>query len=394
MLPTDNDRPQPNRSTMTDLPDSLPMQADPLLPAVAARLELFFDELDAQASRFGDAQEIVGQLRAATAGGKRTRPNLVLQVHTALGGGNSRAAIEVAAAYELLHTALIVHDDAIDRDWTRRGIPNIAGHYRDKAAARRRPRDQAEHHGTSAAIIGGDLALSGAVRLVAASETDPRTRSGLLDLMDSAIIAGAVGELADIELPLGPRSGTSDIRDMHRAKTAVYTFESPLQSGALLAGADDETVERLGVFGRELGIAYQYADDISGTFGSEASTGKSPLSDLRGGKHTAIAAFAQTTPHWRSIQSLFGKDDVDEVDLERYREAIRGSGALDHAVSHAHGHLEAAKEALRGLDPALDGIASQWVIAASYGVKVARGTSAPRQSSRLWDAAALPARAE
>jgi geranylgeranyl diphosphate synthase type II len=357
-----------SRSTLTDPSLSTPLPASPLLPAVATRLERFFDELGAQATRYGDAQEIVGQLRAATAGGKRTRPNLVLQVHTALGGSNVGATIDVAAAYELLHTALIVHDDVIDRDWTRRGSPNIAGHYRNKATARGQTHDQAEHHGRSAAVIGGDLALSGAVRLVATADTDPRIRVGLLDLMDSAIIAGAVGELADVELPLGPSAGISGIRDMHRAKTAVYTFESPLQSGALLAGADDETIERLGVFGRELGIAYQYADDISGTFGSESTTGKSPLSDLRGGKHTAIAAYARTTVYWSSIQSLFGRADVNEADLARYRETIRRSGALDLAVSQAHEHLDAAGKALRGIDPALQEIASHWLTAADLGV--------------------------
>jgi geranylgeranyl diphosphate synthase type II len=356
------------RNATTAPPRSTPLQASPLLPAVAARLDRFFDELSARAGRYGDAGEIVGQLRAATAGGKRTRPNLVLQVHTALGGDNVGATIDVAAAYELLHTALIVHDDVIDRDWTRRGSPNIAGHYRDKATARGQTRDHAEHHGASAAVIGGDLALSGAVRLVATANTDPRTRIGLLDLMDSAIIAGAVGELADVELPLGPSAGISGIQDMHRAKTAVYTFESPLQSGALLAGADDQTIERLGVFGRELGIAYQYADDISGTFGNESTTGKSPLSDLRGGKHTAIAAYAQTTVHWSSIQPLLGRADVNEADLARYRDAIRRSGALDLAVRQAHEHLDAAEEALRGIDPALQEIASHWLRAAHRGV--------------------------
>ena len=69
-------------------------------------------------------------LEAATEGGKRFRPALVVATHDALGGSSARAAEEVGAAVELLHTAFVIHDDVIDGDEVRRGRPNVAGTFR------------------------------------------------------------------------------------------------------------------------------------------------------------------------------------------------------------------------------------------------------------------------
>ena len=69
-------------------------------------------------------------LESSLDGGKRFRPRLVMTVHTLLGGTDRTAAATVAASFELLHTALIVHDDVVDRDFIRRGVPNLAGTYR------------------------------------------------------------------------------------------------------------------------------------------------------------------------------------------------------------------------------------------------------------------------
>src|ERR671916_1625956 len=74
-------------------------------------------------------------LESNTNGGKRMRPRMVFASYQSLGGTDLEAAAYVGAAFELLHTALIVHDDVIDRDFSRRGVPNIAGLYRDRAGA-------------------------------------------------------------------------------------------------------------------------------------------------------------------------------------------------------------------------------------------------------------------
>src|SRR6187551_565165 len=99
------------------------------------------------------------ELEANTVGGKRFRPRMVFAAYESLGGTDREAAAYVGAAFELLHTSLCVHDDVIDRDFVRRGIPNVSGVFRNRALAAGADNDAAEHHGISAAVIAGDLAL-------------------------------------------------------------------------------------------------------------------------------------------------------------------------------------------------------------------------------------------
>ena len=95
----------------------------------------------------------------------------------------------MGAAFELLHTALIVHDDVIDNDFVRRGAPNISGSYRDRARAAGASESDAEHRGISAAVIAGDLALFNAYRLIDRSGVGDETRERLLEVMDDALFA-------------------------------------------------------------------------------------------------------------------------------------------------------------------------------------------------------------
>ena len=205
------------------------------------------------------------ELEANTVGGKRFRPRMVFAAYEALGGTDSEAAACIGAAFELLHTALIVHDDVIDRDFTRRGAPNLAGAYRDRALASGAQDAAAEHRGISAAVIAGDLALFNAYRLIDRSGVSDVVRGRLVEVMDDALFASAAGELIDVDfsfMPEVPR--VDDILTMERLKTAVYSFECPLQAGAILAGASEETVATLGDFGRDIGSPTSWSTTCSG----------------------------------------------------------------------------------------------------------------------------------
>ena len=97
-------------------------------------LERFFSLAKNRAAAFGSLYVTLWvTLESNTIGGKRFRPRMVMGAYQALGGDDIEAAAYVGAAFELLHTALIVHDDVIDRDFVRRGVANISGSYRDAA---------------------------------------------------------------------------------------------------------------------------------------------------------------------------------------------------------------------------------------------------------------------
>ena len=294
-----------------------------------AVLERFFSVAGSRAREIGAAyEELWSALRSSAAGGKRLRPRLVLQAYTAFGGDDREAAAHVGAAFELLHTALIVHDDVIDRDFTRRGAPNVSGRYRDDATTAGIPIPTAEHRGISTAIIAGDLALTGAYRVMDYNGISPATKDRVVRLLDDAVFASAAGELIDVDFSISREMPTVEqVVEMERLKTAVYTFETPLQAGAVLAGADEAHLPVLAAFGRDLGIAYQATDDLLGVFGDERETGKTTLGDLREGKRTVPIAFAATTDAWPGIRQFLGKPDLSAGEADRVRDALIACGA-------------------------------------------------------------------
>lgn len=296
-------------------------------------LERFFSLAKNRASAFGEKYvELWNALEANSTGGKRFRPRMVMAAYQSLGGTDDETAAYVGAAFELLHTALIVHDDVIDNDFVRRGAPNISGSYRDLALAEGATREQAEHKGISAAVIAGDLALFNAYRLIDRSGVGDEMRHRLIEVMDEALFASAAGELIDVDFSTAtdmPR--VDDILTMERLKTAVYSFECPLQAGAILAGASEEVISTLGDFGREIGIAYQIVDDLLGVFGTEAETGKTTIGDLREGKRTVMISHATTTSGWASIEPLIGKADLSEADADAVRAVLVECGARSFA---------------------------------------------------------------
>ncbi|EMY32654.1 putative geranylgeranyl pyrophosphate synthase [Arthrobacter crystallopoietes BAB-32] len=298
------------------------------MPLVDSVLAQYFEDALKRADAMAPDYALLWQsLQAATYGGKRLRPALVLSAYAGLGGPDPAEAAEVAAAFELLHTALVLHDDVIDRDFKRRGVPNLAGAYRSRAAGRGVPLEEAAHRGQSAAVIAGDLALTGAYRLVAASDLPGELRLRLLEELDAAVFASAGGEQLDVEFSLpGRRPSLQEVLQMSRLKTAVYSFEAPLRAGALLAGAAGREVEAVGTAGRYIGTAYQLVDDLLGMFGDEELTGKSNVGDLAEGKCTPLIAYARLCPEWQELAGLLG-GTPSAAEVRRARNLLEECGA-------------------------------------------------------------------
>ncbi len=300
-----------------------------IIARVDTRLNAFFDDRRHQANGYGaHYPHLWDAARTSSYGGKRFRPMLVIHTHDELGGANSDAAIDVAAAFELLHTAFLVHDDLIDHDVVRRGIPNLAGG--EAARARRAGVDDtlAAHWGESSAILAGDLLIHFAQSLVARIDVTARERTALLDLFDDSVFITAAGELADVALSAGlVDSELPNVLAMSSHKTASYSFSGPLRAGAILAGADERVLAVLREYGDLVGTAFQLRDDILGVFGVEAETGKSCLNDFRENKITPLIAYARTTPAWSSVSHLMGKPDLTNDEGELLRGILELSGA-------------------------------------------------------------------
>ena len=299
------------------------------------------------------------RIREQLAGGKLIRPRLTLiawRSFARVSDGNTAAqvpdasCVRLAASFEMLHAALLVHDDVVDRDWRRRGRPTVGELFRRDAVAAGASAEEAEHAGESAAILAGDLLLSGALRLATTCTADPRRSRAVADVVFEAVTASAAGELDDLLLSLrrfgAGHPGVQDILDMERLKTATYSFEAPLRAGALLAGAAAEDAERLARAGALLGVGYQVVDDVLGTFGDPEVTGKSVDADLRSGKATVLTAHGMQVPRTRRV---LGQLASGTATVERAREALAASGAREAAVELATDLVGQARELLDGL---------------------------------------------
>ncbi|MFC5930120.1 polyprenyl synthetase family protein [Cryobacterium melibiosiphilum] len=317
---------------------------------VETALQRFFTGARLRAAAYGDHYVALWDaLEVASQGGKRVRPALVLAAYDGFGGRDQSLATPVAVSFELLHTAFLIHDDVIDRDLARRGVANIAGRFNDRAVAHGAAADQAGIWAAAAAILAGDLALSEAHRALALLPVDAAMRARLLDLLDRAVFVSAAGELADVTNTAArePLSVAEVIATLEH-KTAVYSFEGPLQAGAVLAGATDAAIDALGEFGRLVGVAFQLTDDILGVYGDPAKTGKSVVADLREGKQTALIAHAGTTPAWSIIAPLMGKPDLSEAEADLARSHLTACGARNAAENLAQDHVD---RAIAALDP-------------------------------------------
>ncbi|QYF74692.1 polyprenyl synthetase family protein [Cryobacterium sp. PAMC25264] len=315
---------------------------------VETELHRFFAAARLRASDYGEHYVALWDaLDLASRGGKRVRPALVLAAYDGFGGTDHTLSTPVAVSFELLHTAFLIHDDVIDRDLSRRGMANIAGRFTERAIAHGAGTGQAEAWAATAAILAGDLALSEAHRALALLPVETTVRARLLDLLDRAVFVSAAGELADVTNTVSRVPLTIDqVIATLEHKTAIYSFEAPLQAGAVLAGAPEEAIDALGRFGRLIGVAFQLTDDLLGVFGDPDTTGKSVLADLREGKQTALIAHAGATDRWPLIAPFLGKDDLTEPEAESVRTHLRECGALETTDALAREYAGRAVEAL------------------------------------------------
>lgn len=295
--------------------------------AVDTVLAEFFEDRIRRATPLAEHYALLWRrLARSSEGGKRLRPRLLLDTHRALGGTHPEDATVAAAAFELLHTALLLHDDVIDGDLRRRGRPTVTAEFADDALTSGLPKRSAAAWGQASGILGGDLLLSATYAFVA--RVRGPAREELTDIVEECLFRAAAGEHDDVAFGLGTAPGSPEqLLRMMENKTGGYSFAAPLRAGAALAGADERTKAELERVGTALGVLYQLSDDMLGVFGDTHRTGKSTSSDLRERKRTLLVAFAEEHPAWNAVRYLWGDPDLDEPGADLLRDALITSGA-------------------------------------------------------------------
>jgi len=205
------------------------------------------------------------------AGGKRLRPILCLESGR-LFGGDLQGLLRVGCALELIHTYSLIHDDlpALDNDDLRRGKPTCHKAF-----------------GEATAILAGDALLTLAFELLSA----PGCQDAHRELRVVHEIARAIGtragmvggQVVDLEVTDG-NADSATLEYIHSAKTGSF-IRASVRCGAIYAGASEDDLSRLTLYGEKIGLAFQIVDDLLDVLGSREALGKEVRKDR--GHHKA-----------------------------------------------------------------------------------------------------------
>lgn len=255
------------------------------------------------------------------AGGKALRPGLVLLGAQAV-GGSPQSALPAAAAVELVHNFSLVHDDLMDRDRTRRHRPTVWSLWGDPTA-----------------VLTGDAMLSLAQEaLFSSGQVQAPWAGRVLAAATRELIAG---QTADVDFEHRSDVTLAECLDMAIGKTSALLGASS-GIGAILAGADDRTVQGLISYGRQLGVAFQLVDDLLGMWGDPELTGKPVHSDLRSRKKTLPITWSIENggSAGSELAEWLSRDGDDAGGAEHAAELVITAGGRDWAELEARRRID------------------------------------------------------
>lgn len=291
-------------------------------PLLRTKLEDYFSRRRAEPLDLAFYTDSLDRLETLAVSGKLLRGILILLIYSfSKDISDDDPVFHAAAAMECVQTALLIHDDIIDNDDIRRGMPSTHASYRQ--TAQEKGYDTPEIYGKNLAICAGDIALFLAFDLLSQSTSSARTLAEIVSLFARETQVVAVGEMLDVDLAYRKKEPSSqEIFEMYIYKTARYSFSLPFAAGAVLSSSSEETKTALHVLGKNIGVLFQMRDDWLGLYGNESQTGKPVGSDIRENKKTVYRSmlYEKLTPdERRGIDSLDGPEFlrlIQERDVE------------------------------------------------------------------------------
>jgi geranylgeranyl diphosphate synthase type I len=284
--------------------------------------------------------------------GKRIRPLLLILSYKAYAPVSkkiSRKLYNASTCMEFLHNFMLIHDDIIDRSNLRRG--KLTMH---KVLAHTVKSPNPDKLGIDLSIIAGDIVYALAIDAFLSIDAPADRKERALKYFIQTAAFTAMGEFIDTV------SGVKPVEDVdekevflnYTLKTARYTFDCPMVTGAILAGASLREIKKISRFGILIGQAFQIQDDIIGIFETEANIGKSILSDLEEGKKTILVAHAFRTLSGRSRREflkIFTQKTKTIKDLEAIKKIFIKTKSLDYALEAIGARLQESQKILQSL---------------------------------------------
>lgn len=248
-------------------------------------------------------------LHVIEAGGKRIRPTVTILAYKALGGDDTQKIVDVAAAFELIHSATLIHDDINDGGSTRRGRQTVYKKY-----------------GLHDAIVTGDFLFVKAFGL-----------AGVFDKVVVQTASNACAALAEGEVLQNKFRHKKNLTVDAYLEVAERKTAQPIHAGAVvgayLAGGSSDQIQALGKYGLDLGIAFQIVDDILDFTGDEKKTGKMVGNDLREGHLTlpSLLAIKSSDEVRECVLGLISQTEPPMASVKDCAKLVVKSGAIEKA---------------------------------------------------------------
>ncbi len=247
--------------------------------------------------------------------------------------------IKVAAAYEIMHSYLLIHDDIIDQDIQRRGGPTV--HILlQKLAPTKLSSSQRAVIGRDLGIIAGDCASLLSQRLLLSTRFSDAQKNLIQKYLNEVLQATCSGQVLDI-IALPHQLPSEKVQKWrYLQKTARYTIEAPFIVGVRCANARVQTVQ-FRKFARDVGLGFQLADDMHNIFGTGLATRQS---DIRSGKITYLITYAlQSKRHKAAILRILKKKKRSQRDVSQLRKLLIGSGGYQRAITEIKQRYQSAR---------------------------------------------------
>ena len=253
------------------------------------------------------------------AGGKMLRPALTLISAEAV-GGKKESALKAGAAIELIHTFSLIHDDIMDQDDMRRGMPSVHKVWGDDVA-----------------ILAGDTLFS--------KGTSSEQNNKALATVADACVKICEGQASDMGFEERFDVEEDEYMEMIFKKTGAL-IAAATKAGAIMGGANDEVIDAMYEYGRLIGLAFQIQDDYLDLAADEETLGKPIGSDIGKGKMTIIAIKGLASDESGRLLEILKADENSQDEIDEAIEILNNCGAIEYAHNLALESVDKAKEVL------------------------------------------------
>ncbi|HNQ29596.1 MAG: Geranylfarnesyl diphosphate synthase [Methanoregulaceae archaeon PtaB.Bin009] len=279
-------------------------------------LEQTANQVDSLIHRyFGSSCDDLGRASAhlLLAGGKRLRPALLLLSADAVNRGSSVDVVPAALALELTHSFTLIHDDIMDGDLVRRGVPTVHTQWDEPTA-----------------ILAGDVLFASAFEFISLADAADNAKVRATSMLARTCVEICEGQHMDMAFEKRDDVSEGEYMKMVEKKTgALYAAAAGI--GSILAGGNPNFTDALYHFGQGIGMAFQIQDDLIDLLASPEVSGKDQASDIREGKKTLI--------HIKALEKGFDLSQfqrrLSQAEIQEIITRLRGIGVISEVQDTA-----------------------------------------------------------